>query len=63
MVKKSVAVKSVWAGLNVHECSIKPTRMFEKANNRRLFSFVPPTSGMFIWVSGSFKSGDSLLKC
>lgn len=63
MVKKSVAVKSVWAGLDVHECSIKPTGMFEKANNRRLFSFVPPTSGMFIWVSESFKLGDPLPRC
>ena len=60
-VRKSVAAKSVWAGLDVYECSIKPTGMTEKASYKKLFSFVPPSSGMFIWVSTHFVF--SMLKC
>lgn len=49
-MKQSVAVQSIWAGCEVYECSFKPTSMVEKASQKKIFSFVPPTSGMFIWV-------------
>ena len=50
-VMQSVSNKSIWAGLDVYECSVKPTSMTEKASYKKIFSFAPPSSGMFLWVS------------
>lgn len=49
-VMQSKSTKSIWAGLDVYECSVKPTTMTEKASYKKIFSFVPPSSGMFLWV-------------
>lgn len=48
--KQSTSFNPTWAGMDVHECSLKPQGMLEKASYKKMFSFVPPTSGMFIWV-------------
>ncbi|KAF7792821.1 hypothetical protein EIP86_003921 [Pleurotus ostreatoroseus] len=49
----------VWAGCDVFEAYEKPkgSQMTEKfATRTKYFSFVPPTSGMFIWIKMSFES-------
>ena len=52
-VQESRAVATgVWAGCNVLEAYSKPRRDDSEkfAVRTKYFSFVPPTSGMFIWV-------------
>lgn len=49
-VKQSVSSKAIWSGLDVYECSLRPQNMIEKETYKKIFSFVPPTSGMFVWV-------------
>ena len=51
-VSRTVGTKGVWQGSDVLEFSFKPTEMSEKLRQRKLFSLVPPTSGMFLWVGG-----------
>lgn len=57
----------VWSGSDVYGASLKPKRgiVFREKSNptaRTLFSFVPPTAGMFVWVCAtrivSFPSTD-----
>lgn len=55
-VRQSYSTKSIWAGCEVYDCYIKATNMVEKASYRKAFSFVPPTSGMFIWIAIDFES-------
>ncbi len=60
-VQKAPSVaQGVWAGCDVLEAYERPKnngQMAEKfAVQTKYFSFVPPTSGMFIWVSYNFVS-------
>ena len=48
--KQSITFNPIWAGMDVYECSLKPQGMIEKTSYKKYFSFVPPTSGMFVWV-------------
>lgn len=68
-IKKSIAVQGVWKGMEVYEAYSHPKPsdncMIEKASvGTKMFSFVPPTSGMFVWIKmhfesiPSFKEGD-----
>ncbi|PSR73704.1 hypothetical protein PHLCEN_2v10623 [Hermanssonia centrifuga] len=68
LAKSATLEQGLWKGCEVHEGSLKPKNsiiMFEKtAIKTKMFSFVPPTSGMFIWMKihfenyPSFKAGD-----
>ncbi|KIP08349.1 hypothetical protein PHLGIDRAFT_18957 [Phlebiopsis gigantea 11061_1 CR5-6] len=58
-VMQSVSNKSIWAGLDVYECSVKPTTMTEKASYKKIFTFTPPSSGMFLWLEMHFDSHPS----
>jgi aromatic amino acid aminotransferase I / 2-aminoadipate transaminase len=53
-MKQSTAFNPIWTGMDVYECSLKPQGMIEKASYKKMFSFVPPTSGMFVWVCTSY---------
>jgi aromatic amino acid aminotransferase I / 2-aminoadipate transaminase len=48
------ARNGVWEGCDYFLASAKPSgkQMSEKWDRKTMFSFVPPTSGMFIWVRG-----------
>jgi aromatic amino acid aminotransferase I len=50
----SCARDGVWAGCDYYLASSKSSakRMSEKFGRKTMFSFVPPTSGMFVWVRG-----------
>ena len=50
-VSRTVGTRGVWQGADVLEFSFKPTEMSEKLRQRKMFSLVPPTAGMFLWVS------------
>ena len=54
-MRRSVAVSGAHQGAVVYEGSLKPLRG-EKfaASGKTLFSFVPPTSGMFVWIKLHF---------
>lgn len=58
-VRQSYSTKGIWAGCEVYDCYVKPKNMVEKASYRKLFSFVPPTSGMFIWLAMDFETHPS----
>ncbi|KAI0685029.1 pyridoxal phosphate-dependent transferase [Cytidiella melzeri] len=55
-VSKSVGTKGVWQGLDVLDYRLKSTEMSEKHKSKKLFSLVPPTSGMFLWLALHFES-------
>ncbi|KDQ64466.1 hypothetical protein JAAARDRAFT_201799 [Jaapia argillacea MUCL 33604] len=61
-VKPSVATEGCWTGCDVYVAFSKPPSqgsvMSEKsvALRKPLFSFVPPTSGMFVWLKIHFQS-------
>ena len=49
--ESSVVSQGAWAGCKVLEAWSKPDgKMTDKSLGTKYFSFVPPTSGMFIWV-------------
>ncbi|KAL1735979.1 pyridoxal phosphate-dependent transferase [Schizophyllum commune] len=54
-MRRSIAVSGAHQGAVVYEGSLKPLRG-EKfaASGKTLFSFVPPTSGMFVWIKLHF---------
>lgn len=53
---KSAGTSAIWKGLDVYEASFKPTAMSEKYSRKKIFSLVPPTSGMFVWLAMHFDS-------
>ncbi|EKM59753.1 uncharacterized protein PHACADRAFT_250454 [Phanerochaete carnosa HHB-10118-sp] len=58
-VRQSYSTESIWAGCEVYDCYAKPTDTVEKTSYRKLFTFIPPTSGMFVWLSMDFESHPS----
>lgn len=60
-LQKALSVQGFWAGCDVLEAYSKPksgVRASEKFSVK-YFSFVPPTSGMFIWIKMHFESKPS----
>ncbi|KAH9943153.1 PLP-dependent transferase [Epithele typhae] len=65
-MRESVGTAGSWTGCTVYTASVKPKRfeMYEKTMQQELFSIVPPSAGMFLWVRlhfeniPGFKSGD-----
>ncbi|KAI0089178.1 PLP-dependent transferase [Irpex rosettiformis] len=55
-VSRTVGTKGVWEGSDIFEFSFKATEMSEKLRQRKLFSLVPPTSGMFLWFALHFEN-------
>ena len=43
----------IWEGKRVFAARAKADNMNEKFSRPILFTFVPPTAGMFVWVSPS----------
>jgi|ERR1700676_4632863 hypothetical protein len=53
----SSARNGLWEGCDYYLASAKSssTQMSEKVSSKTMFSFVPPTSGMFVWVCNFMK--------
>ena len=58
-MRQSYSTRGAWAGCDVYDCYPKPQGMVEKAVERKWLSFVPPTSGMFIWLAMDFEAHPS----
>ena len=61
-MQMSIGTTASWKGCTVYTASAKPkagsSRMLEKRSygSKSLFSVVPPTSGMFVWVKMHFEN-------
>lgn len=65
-LQKSLSVQGFWAGCDVLDAYSKPKSGVHASEkfSVKYFSFVPPTSGMFIWVSSTRKTySRQLLDC
>lgn len=55
-MQKSVGEKGIWKGMEIYEAFTKSKSSGRNAEKfdigGKMFSFVPPTSGMFLWVRG-----------
>ncbi|KAI0340764.1 PLP-dependent transferase [Trametopsis cervina] len=58
-VEKSVGTQGLWTGLDVYEYRTKSVGMTEKFRSKKLFSMVPPDSGMFLWLTMHFSNANS----
>ncbi|KAL4247015.1 Class-I pyridoxal-phosphate-dependent aminotransferase-like protein [Abortiporus biennis] len=65
-IRKSIGTQDVWNGLEVYDAYLKPIQntsgdISEKFDiGTKMFSFVPPTSGMFVWIQLHFDNFPSL---
>lgn len=53
-LERSLEERGVWKGCNVYGAYAKPrlqVKSEKEAPPVKMFSFVPPSSGMFVWVS------------
>jgi len=63
-MRKSLGAQGVWEGLEIFEAYAKPDGSEKYDYGNKLFSIVPPTSGMFLWIKlhfddiPSFQFGD-----
>ncbi|THH28413.1 hypothetical protein EUX98_g5776 [Antrodiella citrinella] len=53
-MRKSLGTKGVWEGLEIFEAYAKPDGSEKFGYGNKLFSIVPPTSGMFLWIKLHF---------
>ncbi|KAL6309824.1 PLP-dependent transferase [Sparassis latifolia] len=60
-LKRSTSDFSLWQGWDVYDGYTKPRNQFmsEKKSSVKVLSFVPPTSGMFLWVKIYFENHPS----
>ena len=64
-MQMSIGTTASWKGCTVYTASAKPkagsSRMLEKCSygSKSLFSVVPPTSGMFLWIAMDFEAHPS----
>ncbi|KAI0065787.1 PLP-dependent transferase [Artomyces pyxidatus] len=57
--------QGIWAGAPVYTAYSKPTGgyfMREKSASKALFSFVPPSSGMFLWIRLHFDAHSAFVR-
>ncbi|KAI0751113.1 PLP-dependent transferase [Daedaleopsis nitida] len=65
-LRRSVGATGAWTGCTVYTASAKPQNVFGRSlqmsekfggfGAKPLFSFVPPTSGMFVWLKMHFEN-------
>ncbi|PCH40915.1 PLP-dependent transferase [Wolfiporia cocos MD-104 SS10] len=58
-LERSATYVSFWKGLDVYDAYAKPRKRFmseKSALGAKMFSFVPPSSGMFIWMRLHFEN-------
>lgn len=58
-IRRSIGTEGAWAGCEVwtaHPKVSNSQRMSEKFSRKAMFSFITPTSGMFVWMKLHFEN-------